>query len=240
MHGEVLVLAEPDAVALEAVRRLASLVDQNPRGRFSVALSGGSTPQRLYRLMATPPWNERINWSGVHFFLADERHLPLDHADSNCRMIRETLFDPLHELGLSGMGHFHPMSTAEAVEACAQSYETVLREFFSGQPPCLDLVILGMGPDGHTASLFPGHEHPHGHWVLPVHASPKPPPERLTLSLDIINRARHVWFLATGADKSQALAELRGAKAPLLPANQVCPRGGQLLWLVDEAAWRAG
>jgi 6-phosphogluconolactonase len=94
-----------------------------------------------------------------------------------------------------------------------------------------------MGPDGHTASLFPGHSHPPGRWVLPVHDSPKPPPTRLSLSLELINQARHALFLVTGADKAEALAAIRNRVEPILPAGTVDLAGGGLAWLVDGPAW---
>jgi len=235
MNGETLVLADPAAVAEESARRLLDMIRQRAGGRFSLALSGGSTPQRLYRLLAAPPWRGEIDWAALHVFLADERFLPLDDPDSNFRMARETLLDhvPLPAANI------HPMPTDGTVEDSAQRYEAELRQFFGDAPPRFDCLILGMGPDGHTASLFPGHEHPIGPWVLPVHGSPKPPPTRLTLSLETINQARHVLFLVTGQDKAQALASLRMSEEPVLPAGTVALDEGQLVWLVDEAAWGA-
>jgi 6-phosphogluconolactonase len=148
-------------------------------------------------------------------------------------MIRETLLDqvPLPPDNL------HPMPTDGTAEQCALRYEDELREFFGETPPRFDCTILGMGPDGHTASLFPGHAHPHGPWVLPVHDSPKPPPDRLSLSLEIINQACSILFLVTGADKAPAIARLREARTPILPAGTVKSYEGGLVWLVDEAAW---
>jgi 6-phosphogluconolactonase len=133
--------------------------------------------------------------------------------------------------------NLHPMPTDGAVEASAEHYEAELRAFFGEAPARFDLIVLGMGPDGHTASLFPGHVHPHNRRVLPVHNSPKPPPTRLSLSLELINQARHVVFLITGADKAEALASLRRRDEPVLPAGTVDLDDGELLWLVDEAAW---
>jgi len=233
MNGETLVLADPAAVAEESAKRLLAILKEREGERFSLALSGGSTPQRLYRLLASSPWREQIDWNGLHVFLADERFLPWDHADSNFRMARETLLDqvPLPAANI------HPMPTDGTVEDSAKRYESELKAFFGDAPPRFDAIILGMGPDGHTASLFPGHVHPNGPWVLPVHGSPKPPPTRLTLSLALINQARHVLFLVTGADKAEAITSLRTPSEPILPAGTVDLDEGQLLWLVDEAAW---
>lgn len=237
MHGEVLVFPDPAAVAEAAARRLVDYMAELPGEKFSLALSGGTTPQRLHRLLSGPDWRGLIDWRRVHIFLADERFLPLDHADSNFRMVMETLVDPLE--GLLPEANLHPMPTEGVAEACARRYESELREFFGDAPPRFDLIVLGMGPDGHTASLFPGHIHSQGPWVLPVHDSPKPPPTRLSLSFDLINRARHALFLVTGADKAEALASIR-ASEPVLPAGTVRLEAGGLVWLVDEAAWGGG
>ncbi len=249
MNRQTLVFADPDAVAEEAARRLVGLMADHRCGRFSLALSGGTTPQRFYRLLATPPWRGQIDWSRLHIFLADERFLPLDHPDSNFRMVREALFDPINCVDGSNQpvgggklirlpkSNIHPMPTDATVEECAVRYETELKNFFGNHPPRFDLIVLGMGPDGHTASLFPGHIHPHGPWVLPVHHSPKPPPTRLSLSLEVINLARHALFLVTGLDKCEALSTLREYSVPLLPAGTVKLNEGELVWLVDEAAW---
>ena len=240
MNGQIQVFADPAAVAEETARRFVGIMAQRPGERFSLALSGGSTPQRFYRLMTTSPWREQIDWGNLHIFLADERFLPLDHPDSNYRMIRETLIDPLAAAGGDvvklPVGNIHPLPTDGTVEDSAIRYESELKQYFGDNPPCFDLIVLGMGPDGHTASLFPGHTHPVGPWVLPVHHSPKPPPTRLSLSLEVINQARHVLFLVTGHDKAEALSTIRQATKETLPAGTVQLEAGELVWLVDEAA----
>lgn len=235
MNGQTLVFDGPGAVAEASARHLLRLMAEHPGRRFSLALSGGSTPQRLYRLLAEAPWREQIDWGSLHLFLADERFLPLDHPDSNYHMIRQTLIDPLN--GLIPASNLHPMTTDGTVEASASRYQAELKLYFGTALPRFDLIILGMGPDGHTASLFPGHSHPAGPWVLPVYHSPKPPPTRLSLSLDVINQARQVLFLVTGTDKAEALSALREPSAAPLPAGTVQLIDGELIWLVDEAAW---
>jgi 6-phosphogluconolactonase len=204
------------------------------RGIARVALSGGSTPTRLYRRLAAPPFSKAIDWSKVHLYLADERFLPHDHPDSTTRLIRESL--------LSGIelpeDHFHPMPTAGIPEDCARDYQRQLDAFFEPQGPGLDLALLGMGPDGHTASLFPG---------LPdllsrvgaVHQSPKPPATRLSLSREALNSSRAIWFLITGADKAKTLkrvfdSDLNDPKA--LPAARIEALDHTSLWLTDPAA----
>ena len=256
MNGQTFIFADPDGVAEESARRLVRLMAESTGERFSLALSGGSTPQRFYRLLTTPHWRGQIDWGRLHIFLADERFLALDHPDSNFRMLSETLIDPINHStaststlpldgGRQGGGaliklpksNIHPMPTDGTVEECAVRYETELKKFFEGHTPRFDLIVLGMGPDGHTASLFPGHIHPLGPWVLPVHHSPKPPPTRLSLSLDVINQAHLVLFLVTGPDKAAALATLHNDSVPTLPAGTVQLDEGELVWLVDEAAW---
>lgn len=235
MTNETLVLPDAEAVAAEAAERFASLVAARSGARFSVALSGGSTPQRFHRLLTQAPWKDRIDWSSVHVFLADERHVPHDHPDSNFRMARETLLDhvPIPP------SNIHPMPTFGAKpEGDARAYSDELSTYFGTAEPAFDLIILGMGPDGHTASLFPGHRWPAGETVIAVENSPKPPLQRISLSLDFINGARHVLFLVTGADKAEAVQRIfsEGQGEDALPAARVRPRSGALVWLLDQAA----
>ncbi|MDD5037375.1 MAG: 6-phosphogluconolactonase [Methylococcaceae bacterium] len=236
MNGEIRVLSDPVAVAEEATHRCLAMMAKRPGKRFSLALSGGSTPQRFYRRLSEPSWHDRIDWNLLHIFLVDERFLPLDHADSNFRMIRETL---LAHVPIPP-SNIHPMPTDGTPEDCAQRYERELRMFFGDGPARFDLVLLGMGADGHTASSFPGHVHSDERWVFPVHDSPKPPSVRLSLGFELINQAHHVLFLVTGQDKAEALDHLRQSRQPLLPAGRVKLGQGELAWLVDEAAWNGG
>jgi 6-phosphogluconolactonase len=234
MQGKIEVFASPEAVAEEAARRLLETMAETPGKRFSLALSGGGTPQKLYLLLSESPWRERVDWSALHIFLADERFVPWDHPDSNWRMIRETLLDraPIPS------ANAHPMPVSGTPEECARIYEEELRTFFGDAQPRFDLILLGMGPDGHTASLFPGHVHPEEPWVVAVHESPKPPPVRLSLNLPLINQANRVWFIVTGQDKGEALAQALNAEDTPLPAGKARLSGGRLTWLLDEQAWR--
>ncbi|QSA96588.1 6-phosphogluconolactonase [Methylococcus sp. EFPC2] len=234
MTTETLILPDAEAVAAEAAERFAALLSAHPGERFSLALSGGSTPQRLHRLLTQTPWIERIDWSRVHIFLADERQVPHDHPDSNYRMARETLLDhvPIPP------DQIHPVPTAGAKPAeDALAYADELAAYFGSDAPAFDLILLGMGPDGHTASLFPGHTWPQGGTVIGVENSPKPPPRRISLSLEFINRARNVLFLVTGADKAEAVARVfsEGHGEGALPAGRIQP-AGKLVWLLDQAA----
>jgi 6-phosphogluconolactonase len=225
------------AAAEEVVEAGARAVAE--RGRFAVALSGGSTPRRLYRLLADPaaPFRGRLRWDAVHVFFGDERHVPPDHADSNYRMAREALLDHVEAASVHRIRGELPDA-----EAAAAAYEAELRAFFAlgagDAPPALDLVLLGLGADGHTASLFPGSPalEERRRWVAaPLVEAVRA--HRITLTLPMLVRAREVVFLVAGAEKAAALARVLGpADARPLPAARVHPGAGALVWIVDRAA----
>jgi len=213
-------------------------------GRFSVALAGGSTPRALYELLAESdgaPIGGPGDWARIHLFWGDERHVPPDHPDSNYRMAREALLSkvPIPE----GNVHRIRAELADASQA-AEEYEADLRRFFAlsaGALPRFDLILLGMGPDGHTASLFPGTS------VLGeierLIAAPwveKFRTHRITLTPPVLNAAARVIFLVAGGEKAETLrAVLEGPRDPQrLPAQFVRPHRGELIWLVDRAAAR--
>jgi 6-phosphogluconolactonase len=225
------------ATAEHFVARAAEAV--TARGRFTVALSGGSTPRSTYTLLASDEFAPRVDWPRVHVFWGDERCVPPDHPDSNYRIAREPLL--LHVPIPAGNVHrIHgELDPAQA----AREYERVLLTVFGGSPggspPRLDLVLLGMGNDGHTASLFPGTAaiHEGERWVV-AHHVPRLSAWRVTLTPAVINAAAQVTFLVAGAGKAERLREvLKGSHQPdVLPAQIVSPTGGQLLWLADAAA----
>ncbi len=200
-----------------------------PGPRFSLVLSGGPTARECYeRTAALAPG--AVDWSLVDVYIGDERLVPSDDPDANQRLIRETLID-----GVGAVGSFTPMPTNGAAGDCAAEYDGVLRAVLAG--PGLDLVHLGLGPDGHTASLFPGSdalEAAPGALVVPstdpVGRNPHP---RLTVTLEAIGRARLVVFTVAGADKREAVAALR--RGDDLPAARVS--GGTVRWLVDAEAF---
>jgi 6-phosphogluconolactonase len=209
------------------------------RGRFMVALSGGSLPKLLCPPLAAEPLRSQIDWSAWHVFWADERLVPLNHADSNFRLARTTLFN---HVGIP-VAQIYPVDDSFDPAVTAEAYQAVLAQVFEplpGQYPRFDLILLGMGEDGHTASLFPYHPllNETHRWVAAIVDSPKPPPERITLTLPVINNARHVAFVTAGAGKAKILARVLQAAAPLgkLPAQLVQPTTGELSWFVDEAA----
>lgn len=236
---ELVVTLSPDDLAREAAGRLIELIAEaiRQRGRASIALSGGSTPKRLYQLLTQPPYSVAMDWSKVHLFFADERFVPHDDPDSTVRLVRETL--------LAGVkvpeDQFHTMPTTGATpQACAAQYETTLRHHFGGDDTAFDLTFLGMGPDGHTASLFPGFPVAEG-LVAPVYDSPKPPPVRLTLTYGALQKSRAIWFLVTGADKAEPLEAVFASDprdASALPAARIHDRAGHSLWLTDPEAAR--
>ncbi|MHB1421780.1 MAG: 6-phosphogluconolactonase [Gemmataceae bacterium] len=209
------------------------------RGRFTVALSGGSTPKRLYHLLTAEPFRGQVDWDRVEIFWGDERCVPPDHADSNYRMAHEAM---LAHLPIPAE-NIHRLEAERADRnAAARDYEAVLARVIGvsagAEPPAFDLMLQGMGPDGHTASLFPHTQalEESRRWVVPNRV-PQLHTERMTMTRPILNRAREVLFLAAGADKAERLAEvLSGPADPKrLPAQSIQPEG-QLLWFVEAAA----
>ena len=212
---------------------LASIAD---RGRFSVALSGGSTPRLTYELLASPEYRDRVPWGNVHLFFGDERSVPPTHEESNYRMAYEALISRLP----IPAGNVYRMMGEIDPTIGARLYEKALRSFFDDAPwPRFDLVLLGMGDDGHTASLFP-HTPALAEQQAWVVANPveKLKTFRLTLTPPAINHAAHVLFMVTGAAKAARLAEvIRGPRDPeRLPSQMIQPIDGSLTWLVDKAA----
>lgn len=209
------------------------------RGHFSVALSGGSTPRTLHTLLAAPPYRDQINWSRIEFFWGDERYVPPDDPESNYRMARETLLDhvPVQPTQI----HLVPTQLGDPA-ATAVAYADDLRHVFRLGPdelPRFDLILLGMGPDGHTASLFPHTAALHARGRLVVaNAVPQLQTYRITLTAEVINHAAAIVFLVVGDDKADALrAVLQGQRdIETYPSQLIAPTDGELHWLVDRAA----
>jgi 6-phosphogluconolactonase len=241
--GELRRVADAEAVAREGAQRIAAAAARAvaERGRFTIALSGGSTPRRLYELLADPagPFRESVPWERVHVFFDDERHVPPDHPDSNYRMARMAL------LARVPAGSVHRMrGERREARTAAEEYEAELGSFFGASPgidlpPRLDLVLLGLGADGHTASLFPGSAAlgEGSRWVVAPFVE-RLGVFRITLTLPVLNRAREVLFLVSGAAKAEALSRSLAPPpdAPFPPAALVRPEAGTLVWLADAAA----
>ncbi|HEV2882310.1 MAG TPA: 6-phosphogluconolactonase [Pyrinomonadaceae bacterium] len=233
------IFADANEVARAAAERFAELARGNiaGNGRFSVALAGGSTPKRIYELLAGEDFGARLDWSRVHIFFGDERCVPPDDADSNYRMANEAL---LSRVGLPEENVHRMRGEGDAV-ANARLYEDELRGFFGADAawPEFDLVMLGMGDDGHTASLFPGTHalDAQASWVT-ANWVEKFNTYRVTLTAPAINHARQVMFIVTGAGKAERLHEvIHGAHDPQrLPSQLIQPRAGALAWFLDEAA----
>lgn len=209
------------------------------RGRFLLALSGGGTPQRLYELLAQFPHAAQMPWQHTHLLWADERAVPPDAPGSNYRQVRDTI---LANVTLP-VGHVHRVLGERDAEDAASAYtETLTALAEPGRRwPRLDLALLGMGGDGHTASLFPGSDPDATAPVLAVSAEyDNRPSHRVTLTPAVLNDARRILFLVTGARKSEMVRRvLTGPTAPRdLPAQRIQPRDGTLTWLLDAAAGR--
>ena len=230
-----------DALSRAAADDLAAIVRDavTARGIAHVAVSGGSTPKKLFRLLAAMG-SDALPWDRIHLWWGDERTVAPDHPDSNYRMTREALLDPL---ALDPSRIHRIRSDASDHEATARDYECELIAAL-GTPPTFDYVMLGMGPDGHTASLFPGSPAlaETARWVVanPVNSPlTKGATTRITLTAPALNAGRNIRFLVGGADKAEPLAQvLEGARdTRTYPSQLIAPsRGGSLVWFVDHAA----
>jgi 6-phosphogluconolactonase len=239
LDTEIVVLPDGEAVAREAAQRFAELATSavESRGRFSVALSGGATPGRLYQLLAQAPYRAQVPWQETYLFWGDERCVPPEDPGSNYRraevaLIRHVPIPPDHVCRIHG--ELEPA-------AASRAYTRTLIDFFCGPRPRFDLIFLGLGQDGHTASLFPGSAalQETERLAIPVEANYQGrPAHRVTLTLPAINAARQVLFLVTGSGKAEAVRAVIHDLPSALPAQQVRPVAGKLTWLLDAAAAR--
>ena len=231
---EIRILKAPsnlfDAAADELIHRAMA-----KDGKFSIALSGGSTPKSLYSLLAIQK-RSAVPWEKICFFFGDERHVPPGHPDSNYRMANETMFS---RVSVRPENIFRIHSEEDAHQA-ARDYEATLKSFFALKPgefPRFDLIFLGIGPDGHTASLFPGTAalNQNEHLVVPNWVE-KLKNFRITMTFPVLNHAACVIFLASGADKASIVREALENQKADLPCQKVRPIDGTLVWMLDEAA----
>ena len=237
MKADVRVVANARELSLRAADAAVRTISEaaRRRGRCSLVLSGGSTPRTLYGLLASR-CVEEIPWPLLHVFWGDERYVPILDAKSNYRMAKEALLDHVP----CPAGNVHPMPTYFASpEVAALDYEATLRTFFAGDRPCFDLVLLGLGSEGHTASLFPMSPvlAESTRWVRAV-SVPADPPTRLTLTWPALTGASNIYVLVTGSNKSQALRHVVG-DAPdehLYPAARIRLAEGAVIWWADKEA----
>ena len=241
---EIVVCHDAESLAEEAAERIIAEAQSaiSLRGRFTLVLSGGSTPQRTYQLLAQPARRSKIEWSRTWLFFGDERYVPHDDARSNYRMAVESLLAPI------GIAADHVLAIPVDVGTpaqCAAEYERRLQRFFgllaeSGFPH-FDLILLGLGDDGHTESLFPGKPalDENKAWVTWSPPGVLPPPvDRVTLTFPVLNAAREVMFLVAGEKKAAVVRELLEGNVDyhVRPAAGVKPADGMLIWMLDEAA----
>jgi len=237
---EIIVFDDPAALAEAAAQAVAECAEEAvaARGRFMVALAGGSTPRTTYERLAQPPLRDRMPWDRTWIFFGDERGVTPDHPDSNYRMANEALLSKV-PIPVAQIARIR--GEAEDPETAATEYGQRLSKVFEckrGGLPRFDLILLGMGVDGHTGSLFPGSPvlkevfRP----VAAVHASAASIPQRFTFTLPVINTAARVMFLVAGGEKAKLLKAVLNEPTSALPAALVHPTNGRLTWLLDRAA----
>jgi 6-phosphogluconolactonase len=237
---EIIVTEDHTALAEAAAQAIVEIAMEavNAHARFTVALAGGSTPRATYEQLARRPLRDRMPWDRTWIFFGDERGVGPDHPDSNYRMANQALLSkvPIPPRQISRI-----RGEAEDPEVAAAEYARQVGEVFEckrGRLPRFDLILLGMGVDGHTGSLFPGSPvlkevfRP----VAAVHAAAASIPQRFTFTLPVINAAAHVMFLVAGAEKAKVLKAVLGEPSSALPAAMVRPTNGRLVWLLDRAA----
>lgn len=237
MKPDVRIFADVNKLSLRAAEGVVRTINESVQtnGRFSLALAGGNTPRTLYRLLSSQ-FRDQIPWEKVHVFWGDERYVPLGDPHSNYRTARETLLDAVP----CPAGNVHPMPTELSdPDTAARDYEETLRNYFSRDWPRFDLVLLGIGEEGHTASLYPGSPalEETKRWVVAVNV-PAEPPRRLTLTLPALSHAAIVYFRVTGSNKAQALHNiLNWSPDPKnYPAAGVRLSQGTVIWWVDREA----
>jgi 6-phosphogluconolactonase len=234
---QVIALSDSIALAKMAAQRLLARIEAND-GRLAICLTGGSSPQKLYELLATDPWRNEIPWQRVHWFIGDERFVRADDPLNNMSMARRSFLDRC-----APAANVHPIPTDNAgPDEAARHYENELKSFYGAKAfdptrPLFDLVLMGLGPDGHTASLFPGYPavSETRRWVVGVpnaHVDPFVP--RVTLTLPALCCCREMLFEVAGSEKRAILTRVLAGEN--LPANQAHSTAGETIWLVDEAA----
>ena len=233
---EVIISETPKKLAKSVAKAFIRMVQQSGQQRFDIALSGGSTPKKLFRRIAEK-YRDAIDWNRIHFWWGDERCVPPDSIESNYLMAYETLLSQLPV----NPDHIHRIRGEEDPETEAERYsQEIIRHVNSREDwPVFDLVILGLGEDGHTASIFPGQmELLTSNSVCAVATHPDSKQKRITLTGKVINNANEIFFLATGRNKARRISEIMNndASAGNYPAYHIIPEHGNLVWFIDEEA----
>jgi len=238
MNGRLDIYPTSDGLIRAAAEQIASLLigGVKDRGRATIALSGGSTPRSVYALLSSELYRPRISWKSVHVFWGDERCVPPESSESNFRMANEALLAHVPILPQN----VHRIKGEQNPSYAAEEYETEIRQIFGlekGMHPRFDVILLGLGDDGHTASLFPGVSAlTEQHRLVTDVFVEKLKTHRITLTLPVINNASHVVFLVSGKGKAAILHDVLQGDKPLYPAQLVRPSVGKLVWLVDQDA----
>jgi 6-phosphogluconolactonase len=240
-NPEIIIHPSREALAVGVASQVVRLAAQAivKRKRFYIALSGGSLMTILGPSLAAEPLRDKVDWSGWHIFWVDERYVPPTSPESNYGLAYQQLFRHVN----IPFNQIHPLDSKLGASEAAEAYEATLNKVFqprAGRIPRFDLILLGIGEDGHIASLFPNHPllSERQHWVAAIFDAPKPPPVRVTLTLPVINNARHIVFVAAGDGKKAILSEILGPGIHRrnLPAALVNPNQGDLRWFVDAAS----
>jgi 6-phosphogluconolactonase len=235
---DIIICRDTDQLSRKAAEQFVALARQAiaAHGRFSVALSGGSTPRALYWLLATGEFSDQLAWRQIHLFWSDERCVPPDHAESNFRMVKESLLSKI----LIPSENVHRMIGEIEPAIAAAAYETELRQCFSSSQeklPRFDLILLGLGEDGHTASLFPHSSvlNETRRLVATTYVE-KSNAHRLTLTFPVINNAAQITFLIAGQSKSVIVKEILTTENYDYPAARIKPENGHLTWFITQDA----
>lgn len=241
MRMDTRIFPDLETLSVAAMDEMMRIVSEtiSLRGRFTVALSGGHTPVRMFHLWADKPYRDDTPWEKVHLFWGDERYVPHQDERSNFRLARDAFISRVP----IPASNVHPIPTlSTSPDTSSETYEKELRDFFGSEPPQIDLQLQGVGAEGHTASLFPDSPalFEKRRWVLPVipPSDVNPPVERITMTPVVLNRGRNTFFLVSGEDKRQVVAGLRAETSPQtsrLPAAHIQPPG-PVLWFLDRAA----
>jgi 6-phosphogluconolactonase len=235
----IAIYPDTDILSHEAAQYIVQVAQESivTHGRFTIALTGGNTPKKLYSLLGSEPYASQIDWNLVEIFWSDERCVPPDSPDSNYLLAQEVLLSKV-PIPASQI-HRMPADKADRDAASEEYTQEIQRVLGTSEIPSFDLIHLGMGPEAHTASLFPHQAslHEQQRLVMPV-SVPKPPPPRLTFTPPLLNAATRVLFLVTGADKAEAVqAVLEGEHQPdEYPAQIVQPPRGEVIWMLDTPA----